>query len=124
MLVRFDFQEQRYDFEAEQLSVFEARLLKALTGMTAGAFLGGLAGMDGDSIAGMIYLAKRRAGEDIEWSSLDEVDLMPIIKSIGDLRIEDDVDEAVRHFEGGPQGLSKAPKTTDSDASEQRSEVA
>jgi hypothetical protein len=83
MIIKFAVDGTDYDYNSDELSVFEARLVKSLTGMSTAAFLQGLAAMDGDSLAGMIYLAKRRAGEDIAWDSLDELNLVPVIETIG-----------------------------------------
>ena len=96
MIIKFAVDGQDYDYDSDELSVFEARLVKSLTGMSTAAFLQGLAAMDGDSLAGMIYLAKRRAGEDIAFDSLDELNLVPVIETIGKRMAEDNVKQLAK----------------------------
>jgi hypothetical protein len=83
MIIKFAVDDTDYDFDSDCLTVFEARLIKSQTGQGAGHFMTGIRDMDGDALAGMIYLAKRRAGEGVTWASLDDLNLVPVIESIG-----------------------------------------
>jgi len=64
-----------YEFDENTLLVREARELKHYTGMGLKQFSEGLAGGDADSIVGMLYLAKRRAGEAVKWEDFDEFNI-------------------------------------------------
>lgn len=99
MLIRFELDDQKYAYDTDTYPLFEARLVKALTGLNAGAYLRGLGEMDEEALAAMVYLAKRRANEDPDWDALGQMDLMPLIQSIGDNRIEDEAESAAAHFE-------------------------
>lgn len=100
MLVRFELDGTDYAYDTDTYPLFEARLVKALTGLNAGAYIQGIAAMDEEALAAMVYLAKRRAGEEVEWDDLGTLDLMVLIQSIGESRIEDETEAAVKHFEG------------------------
>lgn len=109
MLIRFDLDDTKYAYDTETLPLFEARLVKALTGLNAGAYLRGLGEMDEEALAAMVYLAKRRTGEEPDWDALGQMDLMPLIQSIGDNNIEDETERAVEHFEGQSAPTADTP---------------
>jgi hypothetical protein len=115
VLIRFEIDDTKYEYDADTYPLFEARLIKSLTGLNAGAYLRGLGEMDEEAICGMVYLAKRRAGEDVEWDQLGQMDLMPLIQSIGDNAVEAEADRAVEHFEQAaePAGVSDVEPSVD-----------
>lgn len=115
MLIRFELDDKRYAYDTDTYPLFEARLVKSLTGLNAGAYLQGLGQMDEEALAAMVYIAKRRDGEDPDWDALGQMDLIPLIQSIGDNHVEDETDRAVEHFEGqqaAADGDAAAPEST------------
>lgn len=109
MLIRFELDDQKYAYDTDTYPLFEARLVKALTGLNAGAYLRGLGEMDEEALAAMVYLAKRRAGEEPDWDLLGQMDLMPLIQSIGDNREADESAEASVDGEGAVVAAADEP---------------
>lgn len=94
MLVRFSIDDVKYTYDTDTLLVAEARYIKKQFGLTAGEFLQGIAQLDGDALASMVFVSKRRAGEHVVPGDLDSLDLMPLITSIGEAaNAEDEADE-------------------------------
>ncbi|WP_406168880.1 hypothetical protein [Streptomyces sp. NBC_00996] len=67
-----------YEFDQERLLLAEARELKTFTGLTPPRWAAGIDEQDPDSVQGLIYLAKKRAGETLRWSDLDQLDFADI----------------------------------------------
>lgn len=59
-----------YEFDDNRLLLAEAREIKTLTGMSPAKMFAGLEEADPDSIAAVIFLAKKRAGETLRFSDL------------------------------------------------------
>lgn len=84
--MKFKIDDKVYEFDESRLLVREARELKHYTGMGLKQFGEGLQGGDADAIVGMLYLARRRAGEAVQWSDFDEY-------NIADLEMIEDEEE-------------------------------
>ena len=95
MQLRFAHEGTEYEYDST-LSLVEAMLIKECTGLTAGQFLQGLELMDGAALGGMVLICKMRAGENTTWTDLLSMDLVELVKSIGELTrkaAEDAADE-------------------------------
>ncbi|MEU0039105.1 hypothetical protein [Streptomyces sp. NPDC006333] len=108
-----------YEFDGDHLLLAEARELKTYTGMSVAKWSRGIDEGDVDAIQALIYLAKKRAGESLRYSDLEQIDYADI-----DLEPLDDEDEAVEAEPGASQqaadptppgdtGTTQTPGTTD-----------
>lgn len=78
-----------YELDLDRLTIKECRELKRQSGgMTIEQFTGGLAKSDPDSVAALVWLAKRRNGEVIRF---DDVDF--VLDSFS-IEFEEEVEEA------------------------------
>jgi hypothetical protein len=73
--MKFRIEGDDYEFQEDTLTVAEARLIKKHTGMGLKSFVEGSKDGDPDSLAAVVFLAKRRAGEAVRWQDLDSLDL-------------------------------------------------
>lgn len=84
--MQFQYNGKKYSFDLnDELPVHEARLIKQHTGMTITQFFEGVGAGDVDSIVGIVFLAVRRSGDPIEWSDLDDMDLMKMATDIAEI---------------------------------------
>lgn len=60
-----------YDYEPGKLMLSEARQLQRHTGQTLAEWQHGLNVLDADSVAGLVWLLRRRAGEDLSFDELE-----------------------------------------------------
>lgn len=74
MIIKVTVEGSEYEWDTERLLVAEARELKVHTGFTPPRWLMALDEGDPDAIAGLIYLARKRAGETLRFSDLDTLD--------------------------------------------------
>lgn len=81
-VLRFDLDGATYRFDQARLSIAEARLVKRHTGWGYALWDSQIQLLDPDAIAALVLLAKRRAGEDVAWGDLDEVDLAALVKTL------------------------------------------
>ena len=72
-----------YKVTLDRLSIAEAREIKRYTGVTLGTLAMLAAGVvDADAVAALVSLAKRRAGEDIDWAEIDQIDVVALLKTM------------------------------------------
>lgn len=71
-----------YDVDLDHITTKELRLLKEHAGLTVAALAAGYLQGDVDAIQGVVFLAKRRAGEAVRWRDLDDLDVMAIVEQI------------------------------------------
>lgn len=72
-----------YKVTLDRLSIAEAREVKRYTGVTLTTLMLASSGhVDGDVLAAIVYLAKRRAGEDIDWAEIDQIDVVELLGSM------------------------------------------
>lgn len=84
--MQFQYNGKKYSFDLnDELPVHEARLIKQHTGMTIKQFFEGVGEGDVDSIVGIVFLSVRRSGDAIEWSDLDDMDLMKMATDIAEI---------------------------------------
>ncbi|MET7479533.1 hypothetical protein ABZT17_34940 [Streptomyces sp. NPDC005648] len=74
MIVKLTVEGTEYEFDGSRLLVAEARELKTYTGFTPPKWLAAIDESDPDGLAFLIYLAKKRAGEQLRYSDLDSLD--------------------------------------------------
>lgn len=97
-----------YEVDDGRMLIAEARELKKLTGLSVPKFWEGVNEVDADAVAGLVFLAKRRAGETLRFSDLDSLD-------IADVRLEPVEDEEDAE-QGGQQAAAPADPTPPSDS--------
>lgn len=86
-MIKFELGGTRYEYDDSMMTVKEARVIKEHTKMGLRSWALGLQDMDVDAIVGLVFIAKRRAGEAIRWQDLDNL-------NVNDINIvEDDGDE-------------------------------
>ena len=90
-MINFKVGESAYDYDDTTMTVAEARLIKKHSGFGLKSWAMGLQDMDPDALVGLVFLAKRRAGEAIRWQDLDNLDIAAIALSAGDAE-EEEVD--------------------------------
>ncbi|MFF9097561.1 hypothetical protein ACF1AX_31120 [Streptomyces sp. NPDC014802] len=88
MIIKLTVEGTEYEWDSDRLLVAEARELKVHTGLTPPRWLAAIDEGDPDALAGLIYLAKKRAGENLRFSDLDTLDYHDV-----DLEVEDPADE-------------------------------
>lgn len=104
--MHFTLGDREYAVTLDRLSIAEAREVKKFTGVTLHSLaLAGAGQVDGDVLAAVVYLAKRRAGEEVDWSEIDQVDVFDLANTI---RITTDEDEKPP---AGPTANGKKPRT-------------
>lgn len=89
--MKFTWGDTEYDFDTNQLSYTEAKTIKRHTGLTVGQFEQGcrFAVLDPDALVAMLYLAKVRAGEDVSFGDFEDVNLMQLIESLMQGRVDE-----------------------------------
>lgn len=80
--MRFTYNDKKYDFDVESLTVAEGREVKKFTGLTLNQWQKALEEVDADAMAALVYTAVRRGGGVIEWSDLDSMNLVDFANSI------------------------------------------
>lgn len=69
-MMRFELNGRRYSFDQDVLSVDEAIDVKRHAGLTIASFLTGMRIGDPDAVKSLVWLARRRAGEDIAYDGI------------------------------------------------------
>ena len=83
MKMNFDYDGTTYGLDLDdELSVAEARAIKQHAGMSVQEWMDGIQVADVDALCGMVFLAVRRGGRDIEWSDLDNMNLIKLASSV------------------------------------------
>lgn len=80
--MKFSVRDRWYDLAEDHLSIGEARAVKRETGMGVAEWSLSLRAMDPDALAAMVWVATRRAGEPMDWSEIDELDMADLAESI------------------------------------------
>jgi len=89
--VKFRVDGKPYEFDDDSLTFDEAELLEEHAGLTMAEFQPALAATKIRAIRAMVLIAKRRAGEQIEWADLGSMDLVELSLSLIE---ENDIDLA------------------------------
>ena len=81
-MISFTVNDTKYTMDETRLTAVEGRTIKKNTGMPMLEFLNGILTGDGDSITGLVWIAKCRAGEKVAWEDLDDIDLITLLASL------------------------------------------
>lgn len=79
--MRFTVEGREYDFDADKLSVGEARLVKQHTGNGVRSWLNGINDYEPDAWLALILIAKKRNGEAVTWNDLQDIDFLEVCNS-------------------------------------------
>ncbi len=74
-----------YDFDLDHLTMDEGELVDELTGYSVVEFGTAVQESRVKAMRAMVYLAKRRNGEEVDWAALGTIDLMELAMSIIEL---------------------------------------
>lgn len=94
-----------YVYDGDTLLVSEARELKKYTGMGLAAFATGMKEGDVDAMVFVLYLARRRAGEAVQWREFDSM-------NIADMEMQDDEPPPVTDISARPPRAKGKKATT------------
>ncbi len=96
---RFHLDGKDYDYDEDSLfdvTIGEARAIKAATGLTIGDWKSGLVTMtfrgDPDVLAGIVWLVRKRADDPITWNEIDQISTTALFSSVVDLDQNEDKD--------------------------------
>jgi hypothetical protein len=82
-VIKFEVDGTKYQFNEGRLLGVEASAVKKNTGLTIVDFLNGIIGGDPDALIGMVFIAKKRAGEPVKWNELSEtLEMFALVKSL------------------------------------------
>lgn len=83
MKMNFDYKGETYGLDLDdELSVAEARAIKQHAGMSVQEWMDAIQVADVDALCGMVLIAVRRGGRDIEWSDMDDMNLVALAASV------------------------------------------
>lgn len=83
--MKFAIDGTEYDFDLDSLTFDEAEAVEEFTGYDVVEFGEAVQTSKVKAMRAMVYLAKRRNGEDVEWADLGSVDVMELALSIIEL---------------------------------------
>ena len=89
-MINFKVGESEYAYDDASMTVAEARLIKKHSGFGLKSWAMGLQDMDPDALVGLVFLAKRRAGEAVRWQDLDNLDIAAI--ALGTVEDDEEAD--------------------------------
>jgi hypothetical protein len=105
--VKFRINGTLYDFELDALTFDEGELVDDYTGYSVVEFGEAVMASKVKAMRAMVFLAKRRAGEEIEWADLGGIDLMELALSIIE---ENDVDLSTAANGQNPAAVAELAK--------------
>jgi 2-hydroxychromene-2-carboxylate isomerase len=80
--MKFSVDGVKYEFDMDSLTLDEGEVIEDYAGMTLEEFMRALEATKVRAIRAMVLIAKRRAGEQVEWADLGALDLMSLAMSI------------------------------------------
>lgn len=127
--MKFDLDGKTYEFTGDRLSIGEAREVKRHLGVTLAQFdldlklwERGIGIPDGDTFAGVVWIAMRRAGEEPDLAVIDRIDIGQLGESVAAHKKADDGEPSESESESGPAGPQVAePVVDEEDAGTPRS---
>lgn len=99
---------KRYEFDHTKLRLSELKVLKQKTGLTLGTFTPALAAYDPDALGFMVWLLRRRSGDEVEFEDVDF--------DLSDITVEDPPDPT-SGATSGPAAASTSDSSGSSSAS-------
>lgn len=95
-MMRFTVDGEKFEFNEKKLRNTEAIALQKVTGMKVVEFYDALSESDANAVTALVWLVKRRAGDEVRFTELD-FDLFEVMGSL-----ESDPDDAPGEVEGEP----------------------
>lgn len=80
--MKFTVDGKGYEFDLETLSLDEGEILEDYARIEVKDFMDALKATKVRAIRALVYIAKRRAGEDVRWADLGSLDLMGLAQSM------------------------------------------
>lgn len=80
--MKFKVAGKSYDFDGESLTFDEAELVEEHAGLELAEFMPALQKTRIKALRAMVLIAKRRAGEQVEWADLGSLDLVELSMSL------------------------------------------
>lgn len=85
-LVRLEWEGKNYSLDIQSVTAREYRIIKQHTGLNQGAFMGALSGnlaaLDGDALIALMWLARKRAGENNDIADFDDLPVLAIAEGL------------------------------------------
>lgn len=75
---------QTYDFDMDSVEAHELRLVEQHADMTFAEWNAGLKRGKVNALVALVFLAKRRAGSDVEWSDLDSLNIADLMEAMAE----------------------------------------
>lgn len=122
--MRLRIKDDIYEVDHGRITVAEAKAFKRHAGMATGEFRPGLIKGDPDAMIFLMWLAKTRAGERVDWSSFDDYDLVSDVEILRELDSpgdEDDDKEQSGEGRADPTRTSGTTRKTGSTSTSRRS---
>lgn len=82
--VKFTLEGKSYEFDLDSLTMDEGEVIEDYARLEVRDFMDALKATKVRAIRALVFIAKRRAGEDVRWADLGSVDLMGLAKSMVD----------------------------------------
>lgn len=79
--MKFKVNGEQYFLDINRFPLKDAMMIKKVTGLTLGSLMSGIQEGDGESLAALVFLAKRRNKEAVRWEDLQDLDLVPLMES-------------------------------------------
>lgn len=76
---------REYEFDMDSLEAHELRAVEQHTGMTFPEWGEGLQRGKVDALVAVVFTAKRRAGDDLEWSDLDNLNVPELMVAMAEV---------------------------------------
>jgi hypothetical protein len=102
--VKFKVNGTLYDIELESLTLDEGEILEDYAKLTLKEFAPAVMGTRVRALRALVMIAKRRAGEQVEWADLGTIDLMELGLSIIE---ENDIDITAADNGENPQAVAQ-----------------
>jgi hypothetical protein len=96
-LIKLDWDGKHYELELQSITGREFKSIKTHLGMKSGPFIQSfmsLDNQDADAVVALLWLCKKRAGEQVDFEQLSDLPVFSIMEGIStpDLDVEDVVD--------------------------------
>lgn len=75
---------RQFDFDLDSVEAHELRLVEQHTAMTFPEWAEGLQRGKVDALVAIVFVAKRRAGDDVEWADLDGLNIPELMETMAE----------------------------------------
>ncbi|MBP2370219.1 hypothetical protein [Pseudonocardia parietis] len=76
---------ETYEFDMDSVNAQELRLVEQHADMTFAEWQQGLQRGKVNALVALVFLAKRRAGSDVEWSDLDSLNIQDLLEAMAEV---------------------------------------